>query len=253
MTPDVVTVLAQDYCGEPVASRGVLRVIGEAFLEHRLAVVGLALIAFMLLFSFIGPLFYHTVQNRPNLNTETLPPSAAHILGTDDQGYDELGRLMLGGQSSLEVGCAAALLATVWGTAWGAIAGYLGGWIDSIMMRIVDSVMAIPYLLLIMLLTTIFRPTVPVLILIIGGISWLGTARLVRGDTLSVRMRDYVQASKGVGLRSERIILRHIVPNVIGTVAVAATFSVADSILLLASLSFLGLGPPPPAANWAHC
>jgi peptide/nickel transport system permease protein len=157
---------------------------------------------------------------------------------------------MLGGQSSLEVGLAAALLASLVGTAWGAVAGYAGGWIDAIMMRAVDSLLAIPYLLFVLLLASIFTPSIPMLILVIAMVSWLFTARLVRGDTLSLRVRDYVVAAKSVGTRRWRIIVRHIVPNVMGTVVVATTFSVADSILLLAALSYLGLGPPPPAANW---
>jgi peptide/nickel transport system permease protein len=161
-----------------------------------------------------------------------------------------LGRLMLGGQSSLEVGLAAALLAGFVGTAWGAVAGYAGGWIDAIMMRIVDSLLAIPYLLFILLLASIFTPSIPMLIIVIAMVSWLFTARLVRGDTLSLRVRDYVVAARAVGTRNWRIVLRHIIPNVMGTVVVATTFSVADSILLLAALSYLGLGPPPPAANW---
>jgi peptide/nickel transport system permease protein len=228
----------------------VWRLIGSVFFQNRLAVVGAGIIIFMILFCFIGPLIYHTNQVQIDMSQVTQPPSARHPLGTDDVGYDVLGRLMLGGQSSLEVGLAAAILASVWGTAWGAVAGYVGGWVDAIMMRVVDSIIAIPYLLVVLILATIFTPTVPVLIIVIALVSWLVTARLVRGETLSLRVRDYVLAAKGAGVRSRWIVVRHIVPNVVGTIVVAATFSVADSILLLAALSYLGLGPPPPAANW---
>jgi peptide/nickel transport system permease protein len=213
-------------------------------------VVGLGIILFMVLFSFVGPHLYVTNQIQTNLNQVTERPSGAHPLGTDQLGYDVLGRLMVGGQSSLEVGLAAALLASIVGTAWGAISGYSGKWVDAVMMRIVDSFLAIPPLLLILLLASIVTPTVPVLILVIALISWLATARLVRGDSLSVRTRDYVQAAIAGGARSVRIVFRHVIPNVIGTIVVLTTFSVADSILLLAALSYLGLGPPPPAANW---
>jgi peptide/nickel transport system permease protein len=212
--------------------------------------VGLGIIIFMILFCFVGPLFYHTNQVQISIMQVNQPPSMRHPLGTDNVGYDVLGRLMLGGQSSLEVGFAAAILASVWGTAWGAVAGYVGGWLDAVMMRVVDSILAIPYLLVVMILATIFTPTVPVLIIVIALVSWLVTARLVRGETLSLRVRDYVLAAKAAGVRDRWIIVRHIVPNVIGTIVVAATFSVADAILLLAALSYLGLGPPPPAANW---
>jgi peptide/nickel transport system permease protein len=236
--------------GEGRATGAVWRLIFDVFIKNRLAVAGLLIIVFMFLFSFAGPLFYHTDQVHTNLHEITLPPSSAHPLGTDNLGYDVLGRLMLGGQSSLEVGLAAALLAGLVGTAWGAVSGLAGGWIDGIMMRMVDSLLAIPYLLFVLLLASIFTPSIPMLIIVIATVSWLFTARLVRGDTLSLRVRDYVVAAKAVGTRSWRIVMRHIIPNVMGTVVVATTFSVADSILLLAALSYLGLGPPPPAANW---
>jgi peptide/nickel transport system permease protein len=236
--------------GEGRATGSLWRLIFDVFIKNRLAVAGLLIIVFMALFSFVGPLFYHTDQVHTNLSQVTLPPSSAHPLGTDNLGYDVLGRLMLGGQSSLEVGLAAALLASLVGTAWGAVSGFAGGWIDGIMMRAVDSLLAIPYLLFVLLLASIFTPSIPMLIIVIAMVSWLFTARLVRGDTLSLRVRDYVVAARAVGTRSWRIVFRHIIPNVMGTVVVATTFSVADAILLLAALSYLGLGPPPPAANW---
>ena len=236
--------------GEGGGTGGVWRLIFGVFVQNRLAVVGLGIIVFMVLFSFLGPHLYVTNQIQTNLNQVTERPSGAHPLGTDQLGYDVLGRLMVGGQSSLEVGLAAALLASIVGTAWGAISGYSGKWVDAVMMRIVDSFLAIPPLLLILMLASVVTPTVPVLILVIALISWLATARLVRGDSLSVRTRDYVQAAIAGGARSVRIVFRHVIPNVIGTIVVLTTFSVADSILLLAALSYLGLGPPPPAANW---
>lgn len=231
-------------------SGGVLRMVAETFFERRLAIVGLGIIVLMAVFSFLGPHFYHTNQVQTNLPGANGPPGNAHPLGTDEVGYDVLGRLMVGGQSSLEVGLAAAILASMVGTAWGAIAGFFGGWVDAILMRVVDSILAVPPLLFIILIATTVVPTIPVMIGVIALVAWLPTARLVRGESLSLRVRDFVQASRGVGARKARIILRHIVPNVIGTIVVQTTFSVADAILLLAGLSYLGLGPPPPAANW---
>lgn len=241
---------ADAQISDDIQEHTVWGLIWRVFFQHRLAVVGLGIIAFMILFCFVGPLIYHTNQVQINVTQATQAPSAKHLLGTDNVGYDVLGRLMLGGQSSLEVGLAAAVLASVFGTAWGAIAGYVGGRLDAVMMRVVDSILAIPYLLVVLILATIFTPTVPVLIIIIAMVSWLSTARLVRGETLSLRVRDYVLAAKVAGVRGRWIIFRHIVPNGIGTIVVATTFSVADSVLLLAALSYLGLGPPPPAANW---
>ncbi len=230
----------------------VLGAFGRVFVENRMAIVGLGAIVFIVLFSFVGPLFYRTNQVDTNLIQANQPPSAAHLLGTDPTGYDVLGRLMVGGQSSLEVGFAAALLASLLGGAWGAISGYIGGWTDSVMMRVVDSLLAIPPLLLLLLLASIIVPSVPVLILVIGFLSWLTSARLVRGESLSLSTREYVLAAKVAGGRAPWLITRHIVPNVLGVIVVQTTFQVANAILLLASLSFLGLGPPPPSANWGQ-
>jgi peptide/nickel transport system permease protein len=238
--------------GEAASTGSIWRLIFRVFIQNRLAVIGAGIIIFMVLFSFVGPMIYRTNQVNTNVLQVNLPPSARHPLGTTEVGYDVLGRLMLGGQSSLEVGLAAALLASIWGTAWGAVSGFIGGWVDGVMMRVVDSILAIPYLLLILLLASIFTPSIPMLIIVIALVSWLATARLVRGDSLSLRVRDYVQAARGSGSRNWRIILRHIIPNAIGTIVVQTTFEVANAILLLATLSYLGLGPPPPAANWGQ-
>jgi peptide/nickel transport system permease protein len=203
-----------------------------------------------ILFCYLGPLVYHTDQVHIELSQAALPPSGAHPLGTNEVGYDQLGRLMVGGQTSLEVGIAAALLATVFGTLWGAIAGYAGGFIDSAMMRVVDALLAVPALFLLLFLASIARPTAGLLILVIALVSWLGPARLVRGEALSLRTRDFVTSARLMGGGPWRAVLRHIAPNAIGTVVVNATFQVADAILIVAALSFLGLGIPPPAANW---
>jgi peptide/nickel transport system permease protein len=236
--------------GEVQPGGSAWRMIGSVFIESRLAIVGVAIVVLMLLFSFVGPLFYHTDQVHTNLGAVNLPPSGSHLLGTDNVGYDVLGRLMASGQSTLVVGLAAALLATVVGTLWGAIAGYLGGVVDAIMMRIVDSVLSIPPLVLILLLASVITPSTPVLILLVATVAWLTPSRLVRGESLSLRTREYVQASRAMGGRHIWMVLRHITPNAIGVIVVQATFEVANAILLLAALSYLGLGPAPPATNW---
>src|SRR5919108_2091328 len=146
-------------------SRSLFRRGLEVFLEHRLAVVGVCIIVLMALFSFAGPALYHTDQVHVNLSLETQSPSGAHLLGTDQDGYDQLGRMMQGGQITLEVGLAAALLATVVGVLWGAVAGYAGGLVDAVMMRIVDAGLAIPALFLLLVIVTIVPPSKPVIIL----------------------------------------------------------------------------------------
>jgi peptide/nickel transport system permease protein len=212
--------------------------------------IGLGVVAFVILFSFAGPLVYRTDQVHTSIEQATLAPSAGHLLGTDEVGYDVLGRLMLGGQTSLEVGVAAALIATIFGVLWGAFAGFFGGLVDALMMRVVDALIAIPALFLLIVLGTIVTPSVPVLVLVVGGIAWLVPARLIRAETLSLRTREFVDAVRVMGGSEARIVIRHILPNAIGTVVVNATFQVADAILTVAALSFLGLGVPPPAANW---
>jgi len=220
------------------------------FARHRLGLLGLALIIGLALFCFVGPLVYHTDQVHVNIQITNMAPRNGHPLGTDANGYDILGRLMVGGQSSLEIGVAVAILASIIGVTWGAIAGYAGGLLDAIMMRTVDVVLAIPAIFLLIYLSTVFRPTVVLLIVVVSLLSWLVPARLVRGDVLTLRTREFIDAVRGMGGGRRRIIFRHMVPNAFGTIVVSATFQVADAIILLATLSFLGFGLPPPAATW---
>ncbi|MGH7692418.1 MAG: ABC transporter permease [Candidatus Dormibacteria bacterium] len=238
--------------GEAYHSGSAWRLIFTVFMENRLAVVGIGLIVFMILFSFVGPLIYHTQQQYTNANIANHAPGLAHPLGTDAVGYDVLGRLMFGGQSSLEIGFAAAFIAVGIGVIWGAASGLAGGFVDAIMMRIVDAMLAIPFLFALIVLGAIYTTSIPELIIVIGLVAWLVPARLVRGETLSLRVREYVQAVKVMGGSSRRVMFRHIIPNTVGTIVVNATFQVADAILAVAVLSFLGLGVPPPATNWGN-
>ena len=222
----------------------------EVFLENRLAIAGVIAVVAIFAFCFLGPLVYHTDQVHVNLADENYPPGAGHPLGTDDNGYDILGRLMTGGQISLEVGLAAAVLATGLGTLWGAVAGYFGGAVDAVMMRLVDALLSIPTLFLALVVVSMFPPTETELILVIALTSWLTTSRLIRGEALSLRVRDYVQAMRVMGGSSARAVFRHIAPNAVGTIVVNATFQVADAILLVVALSYLGLGIRLPQTDW---
>jgi peptide/nickel transport system permease protein len=212
--------------------------------------LGVTLIAALAAFCFAGPLIYHTNQVHANIQLTNLPPGAGRPLGTDANGYDILGRLMVGGQSTLEIGFAVATAATAFGAAWGALSGFTGGLADAVMMRVVDIGLAIPVVFLLIYLSSVFRPTVALLIGVLSLLSWLGPARLVRGETLSLRVREYVEAVRTMGGRSGRIIFRHLVPNTIGTIVVNATFQVADAIAILAVLSYFGFSLPPPTATW---
>jgi len=242
--------ISQVEGGEARIAGSALAMGARVFVENRLAVAGLVVVVFMFAFCFIGPLLYRTNQINTDIYNLTAPPSPQHLLGTDSLGYDVLGRLMAGGQTSLEIGLIAAVLATTFGVIWGAVAGFVGGWLDQVMMRIVDSLLAIPTLFLLLVLAAMFTPSVPMLILIVALVAWLIPARLIRGETLSLRTREYVDAVRVMGGSGARIVLRHIIPNTIGTIMVNATFQVADAILAIAALSFLGLGVPPPSTNW---
>jgi oligopeptide transport system permease protein len=241
-----------DIGDEESEPQGLARIALRTFLANKLAVASLVALVAVVLFCYVGPLVYHTNQVSTNLLLENQAPSAAHILGTSPTGKDELGRLMLGGQSTVELGFAVGVLATGFGLIWGTVAGFAGGIVDSVMMRIVDAFLSIPFLFFVILLAAIIRPTLPLIILVISAVSWLSTARLVRGETLSLRTRDYVAAARGFGARNSRLIARHITPNVLGVLVVNGTLKVADAILVFASLGYLGLSTPPPATNWGE-
>jgi peptide/nickel transport system permease protein len=236
--------------GGPIEERGSGRLILGAFVRNWQARIGIGVVLLLVLFCFLGPVFYHTDQVTVNLNLKDLAPGAGHPLGADDTGYDVLGRLMLGGQSSLELGFAVAIATTLVGTIYGAVAGIAGGIIDGVMMRIVDTLLAIPWLVLLLIMVNIFPPNLVTIIALLTLLSWLGVARLVRGEVISLRTRDFVLAAKTMGSTTSRLMFRHMVPNAIGVIIVNATFSVADAILALSTLSFLGLGLPPPHADW---
>ena len=237
--------------GSPGEERlGLLKPTIGVFMENRLAVVGVGIVAFFVLFCFVGPLFYHTNQVQTNVPIADRAPSLGHLLGTDDAGYDIVGRLMAGGRATLIVALAVAVLATSFGVVWGAVAGFAGGVVDGAMMRIVDSILSIPTLFLLLFIARIATPSVLLLIVVISGVSWLVPSRLVRSETLALRTSQYVDAARAAGSRPRGIVFRHIIPNVFGTVVVNATFQIADAVLAIAYLSFLGLGLPPPAANW---
>ena len=236
--------------GEVQVSGSAWRLAAYVFLENKLAIVGLVYVVLMFLFCFVGPIFYRQDVIHTDISNITQSPSSAHILGTDIVGKDVLALLMVGGQTSLEIGVAAAGIALILGVVWGAVAGFVGGWVDQLMMRIVDSLLSIPTLFLLLVLAAMFVPSIPMLIGIVALVAWLVPARLIRGETLSLRSREFVDAVRVMGGSNTRIVLRHIIPNTIGTIMVNATFQVADAILLIATLSYLGLGVPPPATNW---
>jgi peptide/nickel transport system permease protein len=236
------------------ASLSSLREFWRRFKRHRLAVVSLFLLALFALLSLLAPLispFGFDVQDFELLGTP-YPPSSVHWLGTDQLGRDNLTRLLYGGQISFAVGFAAALVATAIGTLIGALAGFYRGWTDIILMRATDVLLSIPPLPLILLLSGLVRPTVPLLVLIIGALGWMSTARLVRSEFLSLREREYVEAARALGGTDRRLIWLHILPNALAPLIVAATLAVGHSVLVESALSFLGFGVQPPTPSWGN-
>ncbi|MFT9009410.1 MAG: ABC transporter permease [Bifidobacterium sp.] len=230
--------------------RRVKHLLLRRFMRNRVAVVGACIIIVFVLFVIIGPLVYRTNQTVTDLASANLPPSLDHILGTDAVGHDELGRLMYGGAISLTVGLSAGILATILGVLWGAIAGYVGGIVESAMMRLVDAGIAIPALFLLLVISAIVTPNVVGLILIIGFTSWLVPSRLLHAETLHLKEADSIATLRAFGGSHGRAIGHHILPNAMSTIVVAATFQVADAILLIAYVSYLGLGVQPPQIDW---
>jgi peptide/nickel transport system permease protein len=236
--------------GEVGAVQSGWRLALREFTSNRLAVIGFAILIFFVLFSFVGPLIYKTNQIDTNLTLSNLPPSGAHVFGTDSQGFDELGRIMKGGQAALEIGFFAAFVAIVIGTLWGAVSGLTGGVIDSTLMRVVDVFLSVPFLFVVLILAVKFGATVASLSLVIGFFAWQVPARLVRGEVLSLRERDFVLAARTAGASTWRLISKHLIPNALGVVIVNVTFQVADAILAVSYVGFLGFGLHFPNVDW---
>jgi ABC-type dipeptide/oligopeptide/nickel transport system permease subunit len=236
--------------GQVRGPRAGWRLAIASFVENKLAVAGTAIVVFFVGLCFLGPHLYHTNQISTNVINAFNPPGAGRPLGTDGNGFDELGRIMVGGQSALEIGLFSSVIATLIGTLVGAIAGLVGGILDAILMRIVDVLLSIPILLVVLIVSAYYGATVLRLSVIIGIFSWLGSARLVRGEVLTLRVRDFVLAARTMGASRTRLIYKHLIPNAMSVVIVNTTFQVADAIGLLALLGFLGFGLNYPSVDW---
>ncbi|MFQ5595287.1 MAG: ABC transporter permease [Anaerolineae bacterium] len=219
--------------------------------RSRLAVAGVIILLALILVAATAPWVAPYNPYAMNLSAALQPPnSPSHILGTDELGRDNLSRLIYGARVSLTVGLIVVGIAAGIGVTLGAISGYYGGVIDNVIMRSVDVLMAFPFLVLAIAVVAIVGPSLKNMMIVLGGVSWIGYARLVRGLVLAQREEEYVLAARVVGARGRRIIWRHILPNCLGVVIVQATFGVAAAILAASGLSFLGMGAQPPAAEW---
>ena len=224
----------------------------ERFRGNKAAVASLAFLILVTLVCTIGPWLLPHAYDSTDWDALKLAPSldSSHWWGTDESGRDLLVRCLIGGRISLMVGILTTLTSIALGVLWGATAGYLGGTVDLVMMRVVDIMYAIPYLLIAILLVTVLGRDFYLVVLAITAFSWMDTARLVRGQTLSLRKMEFVEAARAMGVSTPRIVLEHIVPNLLGLVLVYATVTVPSVILTESVLSFLGLGIQEPMTSW---
>ncbi len=220
------------------------------FRKNRAAVYSVTILVLITLFVIFVPMLTHYAYDFNDWDALSAPPSARHFLGTDSLGRDLLSRAAVGGRISLLVGLSGALVAVVIGTLYGALAGFFGGKIDSLMMRFLEILNAFPFMLFVILLTTFFGRSLILIFAAVGLVSWLDVARIVRGQTLSLKHKEFVEAARVSGMSRRRIVVRHIIPNVLGVVMVYASLLVPGMIMYESFLSFLGLGVQEPMASW---
>ncbi|MDA8620446.1 ABC transporter permease [Luminiphilus sp.] len=218
--------------------------------KNKLALFGGGVLLFMLVVALLTPWIAPYSYEAQNLDLGASPPSSQHWLGTDIFGRDVLTQIMYGGRISLAVGFIATAVALLIGVTWGAVAGYAGGRLDAVMMRLVDILYALPFMIFIVLLMVVFGRNILLLFLAIGAVEWLTMARIMRSQVQSLRQQEFVEAAVSVGLSPAAIIRKHIVPNALGPIIVYTTLTIPSVMLLEAFLSFLGLGIQPPATSW---
>lgn len=227
-------------------------VIWRRFRRNRLALVSAVVIIFLIIISLSAPLIAPYNPADIDITNVLSPPSGAHPLGTDDLGRDLLSRMIWGSRISLSVGFVAVGISIMTGIIVGAVAGYYGGWVDIALMRFVDIMLTFPVLFLILAVVAIIGPGIFIIMLIIGLTGWMDVARLVRAEFLTLKERDFVWAARSIGVKDAGIIFRHILPNALAPVFVAATMGIAGAILTESALSFLGLGVQPPVPSWGN-
>ncbi|EOD00415.1 oligopeptide ABC transporter permease [Caldisalinibacter kiritimatiensis] len=220
--------------------------------KNKLAIMSLIILSILILLAVFAPFVTPYGVNELNLESTKQPPSSKHLLGTDDVGRDVLTRLIYGGRISLSVGIVAVILEVLIGTILGGIAGYYGGKIDSIIMRLADIVMCFPFLLIAITVVSIIGPSIYNVMLVIGFLGWTGIARIVRGQILSLKEQEFMEAAEALGLSDRRKIFRHLLPNTLASVVVFATLGIAGAILTEAALSYLGMGVNPPTPSWGN-
>jgi len=218
--------------------------------KNRLAIFGLCVLVFMTLVALLTPWIAPYSYEAQDLNLGAVPPCSEHWFGTDVFGRDMLTRIMYGGRISLAVGFLATAVSLFIGVFWGTLSGFSGGRVDAVMMRVVDILYALPFIIFVILLMVVFGRNLFLLFMAIGAVEWLTMARIVRGQVLSIRKQEFIEAATMTGISTWRTITRHVIPNVMGPVIVYTTLTIPAVMLLEAFLSFLGLGVQPPMSSW---
>ncbi len=224
----------------------------KILLTNRLVLFGAIIIGLLILIAITAPLIARYDPAEINLPSALLAPSSAHILGTDSLGRDVFSRMVYGSRISLIIGFIAVGLATIIGIALGTLAGYYGGKIDAVIMRFVDIMLCIPTFFLILAVIALLEPSIMNIMVVIGLTSWMGVARLIRAEILSLKEREFIQAARAIGASDFRIMAYHLIPNALAPVLVSATLGVGAAILVESSLSFLGIGVQPPTPSWGN-
>lgn len=235
-----------------VGARPPRSLVWQRLRRHKLAVASFGVVAVITAACVAAPLIVSYEFDGIDLGSIREAPSAEHWMGTDDLGRDLFTRVLYGGRVSILIGLLAAIIGTGLGALVGALAGFYGGWIDSLLMRLTDAAYSIPTLPLLIVVSSYTQAAATSMALIIGLLSWMATARVVRGDVLTIKETAYVEAARSLGFANGRIIMWHIMPNVIGPIVVGATLAVGNAIILESSLSFLGLGVQPPVPTWGN-
>ncbi|WP_233242566.1 oligopeptide ABC transporter permease [Sporanaerobacter acetigenes] len=234
------------------------KLVKRKFKKNKVAVTGMIIFIIMVLLALLAPVLTPYDPYAMDFSQVNQAPSKTHLLGTDELGRDYLTRILYGGRVSMKVGLFAVIIEILIGALVGGLAGYYGGWVDNLLMRIVEIFMAFPFLPIAITISAVIGPEVApekrmyIMMFIIGLLSWGGLARMIRGQILSLREQEFIQAAKALGIRDSRIIWKHLIPNTLGYIIVSATLGMAGAIMSEAGLSFLGLGVTPPVPTWGN-
>ncbi|MBL8129262.1 MAG: ABC transporter permease [Chloroflexia bacterium] len=249
-SPEPVSGLSVRNVGE---QPGIWRLAWRRFCKHKAGLIALVVLTLEVLLAILAPvLIPRELAIDPSPLNILQRPSADHWLGTDEVGRDIFARLIYASRISLSIGFLAVAVAIVVGTTFGALAGYFGGWVDTVLMRVTDAILSIPALFFLIVLSVTLGPSVRTMIIVIGLLSWMELARIIRANVLSLKRREFVEAAHTMGARSPQVIARHILPNTLAPIVVAATLGVGNALLTEASVSYLGLGVQPPDPSWGN-